>query len=717
MKIKNIAAASLIPLNTLLLFLLIAGNRVAVPAWLQVFGRMHPLFLHFPIALILLYVVFVLAVPRQYKDESWYTTLAEILLLAAAFTASVTALMGLFLSRESGYDADALQLHKYTGVLTSLVLFVMYQLHDWLKRYNKVLKVGVGIAAVVVIYTGHLGADITHGENFITAPIIHEEIRQPTAMEDAFVYADLVEPVLQKKCMGCHNSNKSKGELAMDTKALLLKGGKDGKLWDTTKPDMGLLLARIHLPEEEKEHMPPAGKPQLTDNEMAILYAWIKSGADFKKKVIDLSPTDTLRVLASKVLKSSADEQYSFAPADEKEILKLNNNNRVITPVAIESPALVVNFYNKPFYNKQALEELEPIKSQIIELNLDNMPVKDEDLKVISGFSNLRRLNLNFSDITGSTLVELGKLQFLKSVSMSGTAVQPSQLTALTQLPKLHAVYLWNTTIANNALQPLEDKNKNIVYQTGFTGDTVVMKLNPPLVENEEQIFSGPTPLQLKHYIKGTTIRYTLNGKDPDSLTSPVYDGKAIIDNSVIVKAKAYKKGWISSDVVEQPFYKSTFKPDSVLLLTKPDKNRAAGGAKTLVDFEKGSLDFGNGKWLGYKDTPMLAILYFPKKITPKSITFSMLENVDAYIFPPQKIEVWGSTDGRQWKVLGKLNPKQPTSKDKKKQELFSAACSFTPTSLRYIKFSVQTVTTLPAWFKHRKADKGWIFMDEVMVN
>src|SRR4051794_19004078 len=193
MKIKNIAAASLIPLNTLLLFLLIAGDRVVVPAWLQVFGRMHPLFLHFPIVLILLYVLFVLAVPKQYKEESWYTTMAEILLLSAAFTASVTALMGLFLSRESGYDADALQLHKFTGVFTAVVLFIMYQLHDWLQRYNKVLKVGVGIAAVVVIYTGHLGANITHGENFVTAPIIHEEIKQRAALEDAFVYADLVE--------------------------------------------------------------------------------------------------------------------------------------------------------------------------------------------------------------------------------------------------------------------------------------------------------------------------------------------------------------------------------------------------------------------------------------------------------------------------------------------------------------------------------------------
>ena len=258
------------------------------------------------------------------------------------------------------------------------------------------MKVGVGIAAACGYLYRASGCGYYAWRKLCDGTNHYEEIKQQVALEDAFVYTDLVGPILQKKCMGCHNSNKSKGELAMDTKALLLKGGKNGKLWDTTKPDMGLLMSRIHLPEEEKEHMPPAGKPQLTDNEIAILYTWIKSGAEFEKKVIDLPPTDTLRILASKVLKSSADEQYSFKPADEKEIQKLNNNNRVITPLAIESPALVVNFYNKPFYNKKALEELEPIKSQIIELNLDNMPVKDEDLKVISGFSNLTEAESKF---------------------------------------------------------------------------------------------------------------------------------------------------------------------------------------------------------------------------------------------------------------------------------------------------------------------------------
>src|SRR5687767_14584969 len=134
--------------------------------------------------------------------------------------------------------------------------------------------------------------------------------------------------------------------------------------------------------------MPPAGKPQLTEEETAVLYAWIKGGADFEKKVVELNPADTLRILAAKILKQSAGEQFTFAAADEKEIRKLNNTNRVITPLAISSPGLVVNFYNRPFYHSKQLQELKPLSEQIVELNLDNMPVTDEDIKIIAQFKN-----------------------------------------------------------------------------------------------------------------------------------------------------------------------------------------------------------------------------------------------------------------------------------------------------------------------------------------
>ena len=63
--IKRVAERSLIPLNSLLLFFLLFEPRIVLPGWLQVFGRMHPLALHFPIVLILIYAVVTLFFPSM----------------------------------------------------------------------------------------------------------------------------------------------------------------------------------------------------------------------------------------------------------------------------------------------------------------------------------------------------------------------------------------------------------------------------------------------------------------------------------------------------------------------------------------------------------------------------------------------------------------------------------------------------------------------------
>src|SRR3954469_25259215 len=124
--IKIIFERSLIPLNSLLLFFLLFEPRIVLPGWIQVFGRMHPLFLHFPIVLVLIYAGVIIFFPMRTRKEHWYNTLADALLLTAAFTASVTALMGFALSRNEGYDPDALMIHKWTGVMIPFVLYFLY---------------------------------------------------------------------------------------------------------------------------------------------------------------------------------------------------------------------------------------------------------------------------------------------------------------------------------------------------------------------------------------------------------------------------------------------------------------------------------------------------------------------------------------------------------------------------------------------------------------
>ncbi len=218
----------------------------------------------------------------------------------------------------------------------------------------------------------------------------------------------------------------------METQQMLLKGGKDGPLWDTTKEDLGLLFERVHLPLEEKKHMPPDGKPQLTDLEIAILYNWIKEGADFKMKVADLPETDTLRTIASNLFKSVDEEEvYDFSAAKESLIAELNTNYRSVYSLSKESPALVVDYYGAAFFKNEQLKDLLKIKQQIVTLNLDKMPVTDDDLKTIGQFVNLRNLNLSFSKITGNGLSNLSSLTHLKNITLSNTNVPHLQLKNL----------------------------------------------------------------------------------------------------------------------------------------------------------------------------------------------------------------------------------------------------------------------------------------------
>ncbi|MBI1782266.1 MAG: chitobiase/beta-hexosaminidase C-terminal domain-containing protein, partial [Sphingobacteriales bacterium] len=563
--------------------------------------------------------------------------------------------------------------------------------------------------------TGHQGANITHGENFLLAPITPEKTAPKVLLEDAYVFNDMVKPIIQSKCISCHNSQKAKGNLIMETEALLLKGGKNGKLWDLNEAEFGLMLHRLHLPEDAKKHMPPKGKPQLSEEELQVIYYWVKGGADFKKKVMDLPEQDTLRILAASIFNTIETDDYSFAAADEKIIKSLNNNYRVVYPLAQESPALGVDFYGVQFYQPKQLEELLKVKEQVVTLNLNKMPVKDEELKTIAQFTNLRKLNLSFSGITGKTIGELLKLKELKHLSLSGTTVKLSDVSQLNSLKKLTHLDLWNTNVKDEEIKTLLAANKTLIIETGYKGDTDIIKLNAPMLENESFVIDTPVHLQLKHFVHGVVVRYTLDGTEPDSLHSPVYDKNVMLTKNVLVKTKAFKPGWISSDILETYFYAAKIKGDTVINILPADSAFRGNGSRTIIDLVKGeTTNFGNGKWVGYHGKKMESIIGFNTSQTVSSVTLSTLIDIGSYIMPPVSIQVWGAGKDGKYRKLNSLSPAQPTAVSPAYLKGFEM--TFAPVTVKAIKIIAVPVAKLPAWHPG-KGDKGWIFIDEVFIN
>lgn len=702
-------------LNCLLVFLLIFENSIVAPPWIQTIGRMHPLVLHFPIVLLILAACFEVATGFRKTADHYESSTAEGFLLAAAFTAVLSALTGLLLSKEDGYTQEIVSWHKWGGVAISLLAAGWYGGRHLLRRSKPVLAIAGLLVLGLVIITGHLGADITHGENFLLAPVTKEQQAPSVLLEDAEVYANMVQPILKSKCTGCHNPQKAKGELIMEPIAALLKGGKSGRLWDATASDLGLMLRRIHLPLENKKHMPPSGKPQLNDTEIAILYYWIKGGAGLHTKVAKLPVTDSLHILAASMFNTIETDAYSFEPADEKKVAGLSNNYRLVTPLATGSPALGVEFFGASHFEAGQLKELLAVKNQIVSLNLNKMPVTDADLSTIAQFTNLRKLNLSFTNIKGTGLAALTSLKELKQLSVSGTGVTAANLTVLASLPQLTKLYTWSTPAQVTDQLALQKQFKHTTIESGFSGDTIILKLNPPLVENEEQILLQSMPLKLKHYVKGVSIHYTTDGTEPDSIISTLYKDEMMLDKNLLIKARAFKPGWVSSDVTEKTFYKAGFKIDSIRLMKPaPDAPYKAYSATILADNQKGDFNFGNGKWQGFRGKPMEAILYFNEPHEMSSVTVSTLVNIDGYIMPPQQVELWAGSDPAHLKLVKKIVPEQPSKTAPAYMKGYELGFKTAP--VKCFKLVLVPVAVLPAWHPG-KGDRGWVFADEIFCN
>jgi len=703
-----------IALNGLLLFLLFFDHYLRVPAFMQVIGRAHPLVLHFPIVLLL--VAFLFELQLRSPAQQSLKNFADTLLLTAALTTVIAALMGLLLSKEDGYDSGSIAMHKWMGTACSVLSIAWYAFRDRIRKYRSTTLAAGLLCGIVLLIAGHKGATITHGDDFLLAPVMHKDAGPTVPLEDAVIYAHLIQPILENKCMGCHNRNKAKGELIMETTQLLLKGGKNGKLWDTTAADLGLMMQRIHLPADVKEHMPPKGKPQLTPEETSILYLWIKDGASFTKKVTDLAGGDSLRMMAATFFKSQDTDTYDFAAADEKTIAGLNTEYRVIAPLAQGSPALVVNFYGIARFRPEQLKDLEKIKNNIISLQLSKMPVTDEDLKTIGTFHNLRMLNLSFTSVRGEGLRYFTGLPHLKQLSLSGTGVRPGQLNVLAPLKALRSVQIWNTSFTDKDLVALKTRFPKTAFDIGYKGDTVVAKLPPPVFKTEQRIFKDNLSLEIKNPVKGAVIRYTLDGTEPDSLTSPVYKQPVTIGKATTIKARSYLPGWITSDLAKESFYKSSIKPDSIQLITSPEKEyvaRARDG-KTLIDAQLGTENFGTKEWVGYKEVPFEAYLFFKQPATLRAVTFGTLISINSYIMPAHEFQVWGGPNIQSLHLLGKLQPPQPASAMPAYTTGYE--CSVTPQPVHVIKLVARPVSRLPSWH-NGKGQKAWVFLDEILLN
>ncbi len=660
-----------------LLFLVIFQDKIHLPAWLQVAGRMHPMLVHFPITLLLVYFV-IFWIPATDSAASWIPVIGFI----AALSAVVTAIMGVLLSIQENFDGSTFTRHKWGGVLIAFLACGLYYLHYYFINKKRIARAATILFSLLILFTGHWGGNLTHGENYLLQP--YAKAKKAVPLSEAYAFDDVVLPIFENKCGSCHSNGNSKGGLSVSDSAGITAGGKTGPFFIAGDAAKSLFIERIVLPLSDKKHMAPASKPQVTDDELQLLTAWVKSGAPMKKKVIELPPTDTFRLMASRSLinaENTPQAEYDFPAADEKTVKSLNNNYRVLTPEGEQSAALAVQFYGSKAYTSKSLEELLAVKQQIISLNLSKMPVKNDEMKIVQQMPNLEKINLNYTDINDDGLAHLFQLKKLKEIALSGTPVSVKSIQQLLKNPSINSVYIWNTSIDTNAVRTLQNQYKNVHIETGYTDDgQEKLPLNPPVAKLKPGVYDPGMQAPLGHPMHGVEIRYTLDGSEPDSLNSAIYKEPLRIDSFTVIKAKAYKPKWWGSKTLTAAYFTKGIKPDSVAIVSE-EGNKGKGNL--LFDTEVGDINVGTSKWMGFQK-PFTCYLFFNRETDVHRLRLNMFWESDYNILPPAKIEIWAGQDQQHLKLIKSVQESE--LKRKGMGELVQPYIDFKGVSMRCMK-------------------------------
>lgn len=713
-KLTLIAEQLLLGLQLFALFLLLFSNKLELPYWLQPAGRLHPALLHFPITLFLLWALMHWLVGKQERESKQvYQFIQQQLLLYASLSAGITAVAGIFLSRESTYSPDEIYWHKWTGAALFFLSGMLYIAGKMKWKGHRLTEIAPLLLVALVFATGHFGGEITHGEQYVLSPILSQKKKKEIPFDSLQVYNDLVKPLLEKKCINCHNQQKMKGELSLADTLAILKGGKNGLLFEPGQTASSLLLQRIHLPLEDEHHMPPQGKIQLTEEEMYILEGWVKHHSNFMQRLNSLPSDDTLVVWATARFKSAADPALRFKPADAKVIAELNTSYCSVLPSDRETNALEARLYSQENYTAKQLEELRPISEQLVAISLAKLPVKDDDLKKLADFDQLRRLNLSFTNITNAGLKHLKTLQQLEKLTLAGTTVSLQAIQdLLNTATKLKTIGIWNTGLTNNEVQRLEKTFPRISFLKGFDVQaSETLKLNPPQLKNSSQVFKDSIRIDLKHPIKGTTIRYTTNGETPDSLSSAIYSNSLVVKATTLLTTQSFKEGWYASDITSFGFYKNSFIPDSVNIATPLNAVHQAEGNNTFFNGRLGSLGANNPAWAnfwaGVRKNEMTVDCFFKKPVVISSFGLRFMIEESTGIFPPGSVEIWGGKDMNQLKLLGKIKPAVPQKGASPSIEY--AESQFKKTEILYLKIIANPHVT--------NKDRRLLLVDEFFLN
>ena len=522
------------------------------------FGRFHPLLVHLPIGFLLLLAC--LEILSRWQCFHNLTAARGTVLALSVPATALSALCGWLLSRGGDYDARLLEWHMWAGfgVAGACLLALILHWLKWRTAYDALLAATL----LGLLVASHFGGSLTHGSDYLTRylPALERQFNggwsgtappvaaaAGAAEEPAF--AALVQPAMTAKCVACHGPDKAKGGLRLDSLQAVLKGGKSGAILVPGNAAASELIKRLRLAPDHDDHMPPAGKPQPTADEVALLQWWIDAGAAGDKTATELKlPANLQSFIAPQAAAPASPEPPPAAVVPETataatvatvatmplaEVLPLAQRlaselGIALLPLAQGEPWLQANAsLARANFGDAELAKLAPLAANLRWLDLTGTAITDKGMAQVAGMPHLTRLHLARTAVTDAGLQQLAPLADLAYLNLHGTPLTDAALERLKPLRKLRQLFLWQTGISSSAAQSFAehslDKDQIARWQAEIAELNAQIKCQGIAVDLGTPLAAAEPPAS-----KPINDKCPVSDKAVDPTKTSMYEGKLV---------------------------------------------------------------------------------------------------------------------------------------------------------------------------------------------
>ncbi|MBK23299.1 MAG: hypothetical protein CL678_02345 [Bdellovibrionaceae bacterium] len=239
---------------------------------------LHPLFVHFPIAISVILAVIILN--KRLREKFFF----ELQVINFLFIL-VTAISGYFYLGTIDYSAPQLLEHKLTSYYLLPIILVFTVLLYFKEEFRKnpiIVILGTWIQFLIIGYISFLGATSHYG-NFFT----NKKLKLPSKKfhhSNASIkhLEEKVMPILRHRCLKCHNSKTPSKELRMDNSIQFLIDLQRKNLISNCNKNESEFYKRLTRHDDSKKMM-PLNRGPLSEHEIKIIGDWLDQTCELPK--------------------------------------------------------------------------------------------------------------------------------------------------------------------------------------------------------------------------------------------------------------------------------------------------------------------------------------------------------------------------------------------------------------------------------------------------